>query len=64
MSRHLSKFGGPRPYGSGDITVLVCHMISKDHMIQGSCDFIGGIPSWNVTILLCLVVMGTGLVKI
>ena len=22
--------------------VLVCHVISQDHLIKGSCDFIGG----------------------
>ena len=25
-----------------DIVALVCHVISKDHMIKGSCDFMGG----------------------
>ena len=24
--------------------VLVCHVISQDHMIKGSCDFMGGSP--------------------
>ena len=31
-----ATFGGHRPCGSGDITVLVCHMILQDHFINGS----------------------------
>ena len=29
--------------------VLVCHVISQDHMVKGSSDFMGGSPSWYVT---------------
>ena len=28
--------------------VLVCHVISQDHLIKGSCDFIGGSPPHTV----------------
>ena len=31
--------------GSGDVVTLVCHLILQDHMIKGSCDFIGRSPS-------------------
>ena len=24
---------------------LICHIISQNHMIQASCDFMGGTPS-------------------
>ena len=30
----LAKFGGHRHCGSGDIMVLVCQVISQDHMIK------------------------------
>ena len=29
---------------SGDIMSLVCHVISEDFVIKGSCDFVGSIP--------------------
>ena len=29
---------------SGVTMILVCHVISKDHMIKGSCYFIGEAP--------------------
>ena len=41
-----AKFGGHGHCGSGDIMVLVCHEISRDHVIKESSDFIGGSPSW------------------
>ena len=31
-----AKFGGHRQCGSGDIMVLVCHVISQDHVIKGA----------------------------
>ena len=42
---HPAKCGGHRLCGSGYIMVLVCHLILKDHIIKGSCDFMGGLPS-------------------
>ena len=47
MSRSLSrlvvpaKFAGHRHCSCGDIIVLVFHVISQDHAIKGSCDFMG-----------------------
>ena len=38
------KFGTHRHCNIGDILVLVCHTISLDHVIKGSCDFKGGKP--------------------
>ena len=32
-----ARFGSHRNCGSGDIILLVCHVISQDHMIKGSC---------------------------
>ena len=45
MSNHPSKFGGHGHYGSGDVIVLVCHVILQDHSIKRSCDFKGKSPS-------------------
>ena len=30
---------------SGDM-FLVCHVISEDHVVKRSCDFMGGTPKW------------------
>ena len=45
---------------------LVCRieMISQDHVIKGSCDFIGETTSWQVTIMPSLVAKGTVVVEI
>ena len=37
-SHHPAKCGNRRHWGSGDIMVLVCHVISQGHLIKGSCD--------------------------
>ena len=34
---------------------LVCHVTSLNHGIKGSCDFMGGSSSWEVTIYPSLV---------
>ena len=43
VSYYLVKFDGHGHSGRGDI-ILVCHMISKDHVFKGSCDFMGESP--------------------
>ena len=43
-------FGGIRSCGSGNM-FLVCHGISEDHVVKGSCDFIIRTPSWLVMTL-------------
>ena len=46
MSHHPTKFGDDRQCGSGDIMVLVvCHVISQDHVIKGFSDFMSRSPS-------------------
>ena len=50
--------------GSGDIMVLVCHVILQDNMTKGWSNTIGRSPSWQVTSLLSLVAIGTVAVKI
>ena len=59
-SQHPTKFGGHRDCGSGEIMVLVCHMISQDHMIKVH------VILWvkHVTILQSLVDMATRVVKL
>ena len=64
VSRTAAKFRSNCHHGSGDIMALVCHMILQDHVIQGSCDFMGGTLSWYVTPLPSLVVTGIVLVEI
>ena len=64
MSYHPAKFGGRSHSGSGVIRKLVCHMILKDHVVKGSCDFMGGNHSWSVTTLQSLVTIGIVLVEI
>ena len=39
--------------------VLVCHVISQDHVVKGSCDFMGRSPSNEVPFLPSFVVIGT-----
>ena len=39
--------------------VLVSHVISQDHVVKGSCDFMGRSPSKKVTFLPSFVVTGT-----
>ena len=39
-SQYLTKFGGNRDCGSDDVIVLVFHVISQDHLIKESYDFI------------------------
>ena len=47
VCHHPSTFGGQRHCGSGDM-FLISHVISKDHVLKGLCDFIGGSSSWWV----------------
>ena len=39
-SYQLAKFFSHRQCGDRDIMVLDCHVISQDHIIEGSCNFI------------------------
>ena len=45
-SYHLVKFVEGSHSGSKVIMILVCHLISLEHVIKGSYDFIGLSPSW------------------
>ena len=61
---HLVKFGGHRYCDSEGKNVLVCDVISYDHVIKGSFDFIGKSPSRKLAILLSLVAKDAVVVKI
>ena len=37
ISHHPSKFGGQGHYGSWDIIVSVCHVISQERVIKAGC---------------------------
>ena len=41
VNYRLANFGGHIHSDSGDIVVLVCHVILKVQVIKGSCDFTG-----------------------
>ena len=41
---------------NGEIMFLVCH--EHEHMFRDLCEFMGGSPSWKVTTLPCLMVIG------
>ena len=43
VNYHPTNFGGHRYCGSRDIMILVCHMISQDHVIKGK-----GYVTYNV----------------
>ena len=59
-----TKFSCHRHCDSGDIIVLVCHVISKNHVIKRLGDFLDRRPSKQVTIPPSLVALDTVVVKI
>ena len=42
VNHHSAKFDGHRHCGSGNIMALVHHVISQDHVIKHSCDYMAG----------------------
>ena len=50
-------------YGSGYVMFSVFHMILQNCMIKGLCGLVGGSPSWYVTSLPSLVVIGIVVVE-
>ena len=63
VSHFPAKFGGLRNCCIGDLTVLVFHVILKDHVIKWLCDFMEGDLSLHVTTLPSLVAMSIALVE-
>ena len=44
VSQHLAKFHGWKPCDSREISYLICHRISSDHVFIGPFDFMPGSP--------------------
>ena len=41
LKRHYPvKFSGHRPRASGNIIFFICHKTSRDHVSEGTCDFV------------------------
>ena len=64
VSDHFSKFSGHRPCGSRVITHLIFHVILKDHVIKGACQFLKGSSSVYIPTLPSLVALGIVVVDI
>ena len=54
MSQHFAMFGVPWSSASGDIKHLICQVISENHVIQKSSNFMIGSFLWYVTTLHCM----------
>ena len=58
ISHHPAKFGGHRSCRRKYILFFLFHVLSCGNMVGESCDIMGKFSSWQVTILLGLVVTG------
>ena len=63
MSLNPTKFDDHKHFGRGDLIILVCCMILKDHVIKRLCYFMSRSPLRQVTILQSLVAITTLIVK-
>ena len=45
LSQHSVHFSGEGPCGIGYIKLLICHVISCDHVMRGSCESMCEFPS-------------------
>ena len=43
ISHYPAKFGGHRQCGSRDVIVVVCHVISQDHLVKGPVTLRAGV---------------------
>ena len=62
-SQHLAMFGGYWSIEGGDVTNLICHVTSQDHVIE-EYDFMGSSTLLYVTNLPSSVAIGIAVVKI
>ena len=51
VSYHRAKFGDCRHCGSGDDFSFSRDLTRPRDLIEGSCDFMGRSPSWQITVL-------------
>ena len=45
LGHQTADFDGFQYCGSGDKAFLICHVISKNHVFKGLCDFMDGSTS-------------------
>ena len=45
VSHHFVMFGGHWPGAIRDVTHLICHVTSENHVIERFCDFVSGSSS-------------------
>ena len=64
VSQHLASVGEHMSSGSRDIMYLTCHVTPQDHIIEVSCECMGGSSSPYVTTLTNLVTIGIVIVEI
>ena len=57
-------FDAHRSSASGNVTYLICHMTSQDHVIERSCEVTDGSTPLYVTILPSLMAIGIVVVEI
>ena len=67
ISHELSlndKFGQCKLCNLEDLTILIYHLTSREHVFKGLCNFMGGRPSQEIATLPCLVSIGLVQVEI
>ena len=64
ISQDLTWFGVHGFLASGNVMYSVCFVTSKDHLIEGSCEFRDGSSSQYVTTLTSLVTIDIVIVEI
>ena len=64
VSHHPTKFVGHRHCDSGDIMVLVSHVISQDHVTKWLCDVIGMSQTRQITMVQSLLTIATLVVEL
>ena len=60
----LAMFDAHRSSASGNITYLICHMTSQDHVIERSCEVTDGSTPLYVTVQPSLMAIGIVVVEI
>ena len=64
LSLHLAMFGDNWSAASRDIKYLICRVISRNHVIEGSCNLMSRSSSLLVTILPSLIATDSGILDI
>ena len=64
VCHHPDKFGDHRHCDNWDLTFLICHQTSRNHLLKWQCDFKGGSPLPYVSTVLILLASGIAVVEI